>query len=195
MEHTGSNENDAATQSRNTTSLKILDARLLRLATLVVVPRLNVNDTRKVPVLDIKNSQLSKSFAYDTPITLNAPTNASDLKIQRLLEWAIRPLFNATYDVGFYWSDGVQTVVNNSIRISNAVPCPNDAKGHPSDLIEELMYNIAVSLLHNPLFTRLVNAAVIHADDRIQYGYRWKKLVGLDTAMVALTLLWVGVGA
>jgi hypothetical protein len=44
-------------------------------------------------------------------------------------------LYRATYDVTFSWSNGVQTVINNTVNVGDLVPYPRDIVNHPSDVV------------------------------------------------------------
>lgn len=64
------------------------------------------------------------------------------------------------------------------------------AKNRTLDLlIEELSFNITISLLHDPLLARLVNTSCTHAKDGNQYDYMWCNLAIAYSLAIAATLV------
>lgn len=64
------------------------------------------------------------------------------------------------------------------------------AKNQTLDLlIEELSFNITISLLHDPLLARLVNTTCTYANDGNQYDYVWYNLAIAYSLAIAATLV------
>jgi hypothetical protein len=98
-------------------------------------------------------------------------------------------------DLDYYFSINKQLFTDNPPepfslqRLQDKAVAKNQTLDY---LIEELAYNITISLLHDPLLSRFENVTAMHSDDRIQYDYVWRNLIiaySLAVAAVAIANL------